>query len=90
MHPMLKILFGDAGMILMAASPSLDSCYGTGYNRYCDGIGGPGATYSRRGNSGSTTYYNRSGGMSRTQTYTTTPNYGGGYTRQTNTYYYGR
>jgi len=87
---MRKILFGIAGMAVLTAAPAFASCYGTGYNRYCDGIGGPGATYSPRGNSGSTTYYNRNGGMSRTQTYSTTPNYGGGYTRQTNTYYYGR
>ena len=42
------------------------SCYGTGYSRYCDGIGGPGATYSPRGDFGSTTYSNGS-----SQTYST-------------------
>lgn len=85
---MHKLLLGVAGMMLIS-SPAFASCYGTGYNRYCDGIGGPGATYSPRGNSGSTTYYNN-GSPSRTQTYTTTPNYGGGYTRQQNTIYYNR
>ena len=69
------------------ATPSLASCYGTGYARYCDGIGGSGATYSPRGNNGSTTYYNSNGGYSRTQTYRTTPSYGGGYTRTKTTYY---
>ena len=34
---------------LISATPSLASCYGSGYARYCDGIGGPGATYSPRG-----------------------------------------
>ena len=51
---------------LISATPSLASCYGSGYARYCDGIGGPGATYSPRGNYGSTNYYNRSSGYSRT------------------------
>ena len=68
---------------LISATPSLASCYGSGYARYCDGIGGPGATYSPRGNYGSTNYYNRSGGYSRTETYTPQRNdtyyNGGGY-----------
>ena len=68
---------------LVSAAPSLASCYGSGYARYCDGIGGPGATYSPRGNYGSTNYYNRSSGYSRTETYTPLRNdtyyNGGGY-----------
>ena len=55
---------------LISATPSLASCYGSGYARYCDGIGGPGATYSPRGNYGSTNYYNRNSGYSMTETYT--------------------
>ena len=87
---MRKILFCIAGITVLTASPAFSSCYGTGYSRYCNGIGGSSATYSPRGNNGSTTYYNRNGGVSRTQIYSTSPGIGGGYTRQTNTYYYGR
>ena len=83
---MRKILYGIAGVVaVLIASPVCASCHGTGYNRYCDGIGGPNATYSPRGSDGSTTYYRSNGGVSRTQTYSTTPSNGGGYTRQTNT-----
>lgn len=80
----------SAGLVVLSAGAASASCYGTGYSRYCDGIGGSNATYSPRGNSGSTTYYNGSGSVTRQQTYTTTPNYGGGYTRQQTTTYYGR
>jgi len=84
------VILVGLGFACFAVSPALASCYGTGYNRYCDGIGGSGATYSPRGGDGSTTYQNRGGGTSRTETYTTTPIYGVGYTRQTRTDYYGR
>jgi len=73
--------------LLFAGGEAIASCYGTGYNRYCDGNGGPGATYSDRGGNGSTTYSNN-GQRTRTETYTTTPNYGGGSTRQKQTTYY--
>lgn len=86
---MRRLFFVATGVLSLSAGSAFASCYGTGYARTCDGIGGPGATYSPRGNNGSTTYYNN-GSPSRTQTYTTTPNYGGGYTRQTYTNYYGR
>lgn len=33
------------------------SCYGTGYARFCDGIGGAGATYTRPPSPGMTDYY---------------------------------
>ncbi len=37
------------------------SCYGSGFSRFCDGIGGPGATYSRPSANGLTDYYDRNG-----------------------------
>ena len=43
-----------------AVQPASASCYGSGHSRYCDGIGGPGATYSDRGSYGTTTYSNGS------------------------------
>ena len=73
--------------LLFAAGDAIASCYGTGYSRYCDGNGGSGSTYSNRGGNGSTTYSNN-GQRTRTETYTTTPSYGGGYTRQKSTTYY--
>jgi hypothetical protein len=82
-------IFAVASILLAFSAPVQASCYGSGYARYCDGIGGSGATYSNRGGNGST-YYQGGGGRSRTETYQTTPNYGGGYTRQTYTNYYGR
>lgn len=84
---MKGILLVAASAVCLSAGSALASCYGTGYARTCNGYGGPGATYSPRGGSGSTTYYNN-GGLSRQSTYTTT-NYGSGYIRQTNTRYYG-
>tara|TARA_Y100001968_G_scaffold78363_1_gene69660 strand:+ start:407 stop:682 length:276 start_codon:yes stop_codon:yes gene_type:complete len=55
-----------AGLGLILPEPASASCYGSGHSRYCDGVGGPGATYSRRGNSGTTTY-----STGRRQTYKT-------------------
>lgn len=86
---MRRLLLVAAGVAVVSAGAASASCYGTGYSRYCDGNGGPGATYSPRGDNGSTTYYNN-GSPSRTQTYSTTPSSGGGYTRQTYTNYYGQ
>jgi hypothetical protein len=41
------------------------SCYGSGFSRFCDGIGGPGATYSKPSSNGLTDHYG-SNGLSRT------------------------
>ena len=41
------------------------SCYRSGYSRFCDGIGGPGVTYSRPSANGLTDYYD-SNGLNRT------------------------
>ena len=62
-------------LVAVSSVSALASCYGTGYNRYCDGRGGGGATYSPRGSYGGTTYYNRGGGYSRRETYTPQRNY---------------
>tara|TARA_Y100000592_G_scaffold88038_1_gene143293 strand:+ start:2457 stop:2846 length:390 start_codon:yes stop_codon:yes gene_type:complete len=88
MRPMKGILLISAAMASILAIPATAnaSCYGTGMFRTCDGRGGYGATYSPRGSSGSTTYYNRRGGYSRRQDYTTYGS-GSGRTRQTTTYY---
>jgi hypothetical protein len=37
------------------------SCYGSGYSRFCDGIGGLGATYTKPSANGLTDYYDRNG-----------------------------
>ena len=33
-----------ASFLVLSVGTAHASCYGTGYSRYCDGIGGPGAT----------------------------------------------
>ena len=66
----LRSIYLSLALITFTTAPSIASCYGTGYDRYCDGRGGPGATYSPRGNYGGTNYYNKSGGYSRRETYT--------------------
>ena len=66
----LRSIYISLALITFTTAPSIASCYGTGYARYCDGRGGPGATYSPRGNYGGTNYYNKSGGYSRRETYT--------------------
>lgn len=38
-----KIILAASFLVLSVGSAQA-SCYGTGYSRYCDGIGGPGAT----------------------------------------------
>ena len=38
-----KIILAVSFFVLSVGSAHA-SCYGTGYSRYCDGIGGPGAT----------------------------------------------
>ena len=38
-----KIILAASFFVLSVGSAHA-SCYGTGYSRYCDGIGGPGAT----------------------------------------------
>ena len=78
-----RLLVVGAGLAAFTiASPSKASCYGEGYFRTCDGIGGAGATYSPRGNYGSTNYYNSNGVRSRRQDYS-----GFGNMKQTTTYY---
>jgi len=62
----LAIISSLLGLGAIVSQPASASCYGTGYSRYCDGIGGAGATYSPRGDFGSTTYSNGS-----RQTYST-------------------
>lgn len=37
------------------------SCYGSGFSRFCDGIGGLGATYSKPSSNGLTDYYSNNG-----------------------------
>ena len=66
----LRSIYLSLALITFTTAPTIASCYGTGYARYCDGRGGPGATYSPRGNYGGTNYYNKSGGYSRRETYT--------------------
>ena len=66
----LRSIYLSLALITFTTAPSIASCYGTGYARYCDGRGAPGATYSPRGNYGGTNYYNKSGGYSRRETYT--------------------
>jgi hypothetical protein len=60
----LALLMATALMGLAPLSAQA-SCYGSGYSRFCDGIGGPGATYSRPSSNGLTDYYD-SNGLSRT------------------------
>jgi hypothetical protein len=40
-----KIILAASFLVLSVGSAQA-SCYGTGYSRYCDGIGGFGATYT--------------------------------------------
>jgi hypothetical protein len=40
-----KIILAASFLVLSVGSAQA-SCYGTGSYRYCDGIGGPGATYT--------------------------------------------
>jgi len=40
-----KIILAASFLVLSVGSAQA-SCYGTGYSRYCDGIGGLGATYT--------------------------------------------
>jgi hypothetical protein len=37
------------------------SCYGSGFSRFCDGIGGPGATYPKPSSNGITALYDSNG-----------------------------
>lgn len=46
---------------LINSLPAYASCYGRGSMRYCDGIGGPGATYSPVDKNGTTIYYGKGG-----------------------------
>ena len=63
-HASLALLGCTALGCLMPLSAEA-SCYGSGFSRFCDGIGGPGATYSRPSSNGLTDYYG-SNGLNRT------------------------
>jgi len=56
----LALVSCTAVSLLMPLSAQA-SCYGSGYSRFCDGIGGPGATYSKPYANGITDYYGRNG-----------------------------
>ena len=57
-----------ASFLVLSIGTAQASCYGTGSYRYCDGIGGPGATYTPIDKTiGSTTdTTNRNGGIGTT------------------------
>lgn len=57
-----------ASFLMLSVGSAHASCYGSGSYRYCDGIGGPGATYPPipRGQTSITDYLGRSGGMGTT------------------------
>ena len=50
---------GLASLSFLVPLSAHASCYGTGYARFCDGIGGAGATYTRPSNPGMTDYYHQ-------------------------------
>ncbi len=58
-------LLGWAALSCLLPLTAQASCYGSGFSRFCDGIGGPGATYSRPSSNGLTDYYG-SNGLNRT------------------------
>ena len=63
-HASLALL-GCAALSCLMPLSAQASCYGSGFSRFCDGIGGPDATYSRPSSNGLTDYYD-SNGLSRT------------------------
>ena len=82
----LAALMG-AGLISLAAAPAFASCNQIGYNRVCDGIAGPRGTYPDRRVNGGTTYYKIGWGKNTRHVVQAAPNYSGGYTRKTNTFF---
>ena len=52
---------GLASLSFLIPLSAQASCYGTGYARLCDGIGGAGATYSELSSPGMTDYYDQQG-----------------------------
>ena len=58
-------LLGCAALSGLMPLTAQASCYGSGFSRFCDGIGGPGATYSKPSSNGLTDYYD-SNGLNRT------------------------
>ena len=54
-----------ASFLVLSVGTAHASCYGTGNYRYCDGIGGPGATYTPipKGKTSITDYPDRFGGI---------------------------
>jgi hypothetical protein len=61
----LAVLMATA-LTALAPLAAQASCYGSGDSRFCDGIGGPGATYSRPSANEITDYYDRNG-LNRTE-----------------------
>ena len=56
-----------ASFLMLSVGSAHASCYGTGNSRYCDGIGGFGATYTPIGNTTTTTVMtDRFGGIGST------------------------
>lgn len=86
---MKSLVLAICGSLFFISAPTYASCYGTGYNRVCDGIGGAGATYSPRGNEGSTIYQN-DGKTTRQETYKTIDTFGGGTQTEKRTIYNNR
>ena len=54
-------LLGCAVLSCLMPFSAQASCYGSGFSRFCDGIGGLGATYSRPSSNGLTDYYDTNG-----------------------------
>ncbi len=52
---------GFASLSCLMPLSAQASCYGSGYSRFCDGIGGPTGTYSRPSKNGITDYYDKNG-----------------------------
>ena len=52
---------GLASLSFLMPLSAQASCYGTGFSRFCDGIGGPGSTYTPLSDNGMTDYYGPNG-----------------------------
>jgi len=56
--------FASVAIIFLAigtTQPVQASCFGSGYSRWCDGIGGQGATYTKPDSSSATDYFDNNG-----------------------------
>ena len=58
---LLSLMTGAASALVLAPDAQA-SCYGSGYTRFCDGIGGSGATYTPVPRNGMTDYTLPGGG----------------------------